>query len=88
MQATDMITKIAGANVTNISSVASDVNAAKLVRVYANAITIITQTNSTGSPIGNITVPANTVTFIAKDSTDKLASDVAVICTPVAYQVG
>ena len=88
MRATDMITKIAGANVTDINSTASDVNAARLVRAYATAITVITQTTSAGGAIGNITVPANTVTFIAKASTDKLSSDVAVICTPAAYQVG
>lgn len=83
-----MITKIVGANVGDINSAPSDIGGANLVRIYSASIAIITQTTAAAVAVGNITVPAGSVTFVAKAYTDLLSSDVAVICTPVAYQVG
>lgn len=83
-----MITKIIGSNVSTIHTTPSSIGGANLVRVYSANIAVITQTDAAAGAIGNITVPAGSETFIAKAYTDLLSSDVAVICTPVAYQVG
>jgi hypothetical protein len=88
MQVSDMITKIVGTNVTDINNTPSDIGVSTLVRIYSANIAVITQTTAAAGAIGNITVPAGSVTFITKAYTDLLSSDVAVICTPVAYQVG
>jgi hypothetical protein len=77
--------KIVGSNVTNINVTPSSIGGANLVRIYAANIAVITQTTADATAIGNITVPAGSVTFIIKSYTDLLSSNVAVICTPVGY---
>jgi hypothetical protein len=77
--------KIIGPNVTNINITPSSIGGTNLVRIYASTVAVITQTTATGGAIGNITVPADSVTFIIKAYTDLLSSNVAVICTPVGY---
>ena len=77
--------KIIGPTVSNINVTPSSIGGANLVRIYAATAAVITQTTSAAGAIGNITVPADSVTILIKAYTDLLSSNVVVSCTPVGY---
>lgn len=80
-----MSVKIVGQTVANINVTPNSIGGAKLVRIYSATTAVITQTTATAEAIGNIIVPADSVTTLIKSPTDLLSASVAVSCTPVAY---
>lgn len=80
-----MVTKIVGPTVSTIHTTPSSISGANLVRIYSTNVAVITQTTAAAGAIGNITVPADSVTMLIKSPTDLLSSSVEVSCTPVAY---
>ena len=64
---------------------ANTVSDARLVRVYAASVSLVTIANGVG-PVGSFTVPAGSVTFVEKESTNTIAGSTALLCTPVSYK--
>jgi hypothetical protein len=85
MQVNKMPTKILGPTVGTIHTTPNSIGGANLVRIYSTNVAIITQTTAAAGAIGNITVPADSVTVLIKAPTDLLSANLAVSCTPVAY---
>ena len=80
-----MAVKIVGPTVSTIHTTPSSIGGSTLVRIYSTNVSVITQTTAAAGAIGDITVPADSVTVLIKSPTDLLSASVAVSCTPVAY---
>jgi hypothetical protein len=66
---------------------ADTVENARLVRIYAAAISKVTITNSdANTTIGSFTVPAGSVTIIEKNREDTVEGTTALLCTPISYK--
>lgn len=66
---------------------ADDINGARLVRIYAAAVSKVTIENPTANTIvGSFTVGADSATIVEKNSTDTIAGTTTLLCTPVSYK--
>lgn len=66
---------------------ADDLDEARLVRVYAEAVSKITITNTeANTAVGSFTVPAASVTLVEKGRTDTIEGTTTLLCTPVSYK--
>lgn len=79
-----MIIKVKGSAVD--VTTANTVSSAKLVRCFAASAATVTITNDDGDTLGTFKMPANTVEYVEKETTDKIASSATLSCTPVAYK--
>ena len=66
---------------------ADDINGARLVRVYAAAVSKVTIENPDANTIiGSFTVPAGSATIVEKNGTDTIAGSTTLLCTAVSYK--
>jgi len=66
---------------------ADDIDGARLVRVYAAAVSKITISSAEANTVvGSFTVPADAVTIVEKNSADTVAGSTTLLCTPVSYK--
>lgn len=64
-----------------------DVNSARLVRIFATSLSVITVTDPTANTvIGSFTMPANSVEYLEKEKAHTISSTAAVKCAPVSYK--
>lgn len=82
----DIVLKLVGPEVS--VTTANTVNGAILFRVYtpSGGDSLITVRDSAGNVIGSMTQPAGFVEIMEKRSTDTVAANTAIKCTPVAYK--
>jgi len=80
-----MIIKPLGEEVT--VTTADDIDGARLVRVYAAAVSKITIENlGANTVVGSFTVPAGSTTIVEKNGTDTIAGTTTLLCAPVSYK--
>jgi hypothetical protein len=66
---------------------ADDMNGARLVRVYAAAVSKVTIENpAANTVVGSFTVPAGSTTIVEKNGTDTIAGSTTLLCTAVSYK--
>jgi hypothetical protein len=66
---------------------ADDLDGARLVRVYAAAISKVTIENpDANTVIGSFTVPAASVTIVEKNKDDTISGTTTLLCVPVSYK--
>lgn len=66
---------------------ADDIGGARLVRVYAAAVSKVTIENpEANTVIGSFTVPAGSATIVEKSRTETIAGTTTLLCTPVSYK--
>lgn len=66
---------------------ADDVHNARLVRVYAAAVSKVTiESPSANTVVGSFTVGAGSSTIVEKNGTDTIAGTATLLCTPVSYK--
>jgi hypothetical protein len=66
---------------------ADDIDGAKLVRVYAAAVSKVTIASpEANTVIGSFTVPAGSTTIVEKNKDDTIAGTTTLLCTPVSYK--
>lgn len=78
------IVKIKGTTVA--VTAANTVGDAALVRIYAAANTLVTQTTDADVVVGTIVMSAGEVLVLEKAATDTLTANASISCTPVAYK--
>jgi hypothetical protein len=80
-----MIIKPLGEEITVTTG--DDVDGARLVRVYAAAVSKVTIENlDANTVVGSFTVPAGSTTIVEKNGTDTIAGTTTLLCTPVSYK--
>lgn len=66
---------------------ADDVNGARLIRVYAAAVSKVTiESPSANTVVGSFTVAAGSSTIVEKNGADTIAGTTTLLCTPVSYK--
>jgi hypothetical protein len=66
---------------------ADDIQGAKLVRVYAAAVSKITIENpEANNVIGSFTVPAGSTTIVEKNRDDTISGTTTLLCVSVSYK--
>jgi hypothetical protein len=64
-----------------------DINNARLVRIFASSLSVITVTDPTANTVvGSFTMPANSVEYLEKEKEHVISSTAAVKCAPVSYK--
>lgn len=80
----DIPLKLVGSQIS--VTTANTVSNANLVRAYATAETLVTISAANAAVIGTMTMPAGMVETIAKNFTDTITANVALLCTPLAWR--
>lgn len=80
----DIPLKLVGSQVS--VTTANTVANANLVRAYAAANTLVTISDANSTVIGTMTMPGGFVETIAKNFTDTITANVALLCTPLAWR--
>lgn len=76
--------KVTGSEIS--VTTANTVNGANLVRAYAAGTTLVTIALANTSTVGTFTMPAGSIELIAKDYTDTISANAALLCAPVAWR--